>query len=180
VFDLFIYYLYVLYIYVHVYIIRWTSWAATLHDYFLIENSANCVYPADMRQRDMTICVCATSHDVRIVWPRLKARSLMHLCCGKAVNIAYSECVSAALVILHAMRVRHIVFHVWVVWLYHICPHYLIKRCDFRGPGGGGVIQHKIVFWVTLQRLSETFFILRRTDLLCNVNQQNALFKLML
>jgi hypothetical protein len=42
------------------------------------------------------------------------------------------------------------------------------------------VIQHENMFWVSLQRLAETFFILRRIDLLCNVNQQNTLFKLLL
>jgi len=63
---------------------------------------------------------------------------------------------------------------------YTIFVHIISLKGAIFGGRGGGVIQHKIVFWVTLQRLSETFFILRRTDLLCNVNQQNALFKLML
>ena len=30
-------------------------------------------------------------------------------CCGKAIIITYSECVSLALVIQHAKRMRHIV-----------------------------------------------------------------------
>ena len=46
--------------------------------------------------------------------------------------------------------------------------------------GGKKFIQHKTVFWFSLQCLSETFFILRRTDLLRNVDQQNVLFKIML
>ena len=35
--------------------------------------------------------------------------SYNHYCRGKAISITYSECVSVALVIQHAMRIRHIV-----------------------------------------------------------------------
>jgi len=38
-----------------------------------------------------------------------EVRSCNHCCSGKAISIAYSECLSVALVIQHAMRVRHIV-----------------------------------------------------------------------
>jgi len=37
----------------------------------------------------------------------VEARSLNHCCRGKAVIITYSECVSVALVIQHAMRMHH-------------------------------------------------------------------------
>ena len=56
----------------------------------------------------------------------IEAHRRNHCCSGKAIGIAYSECVSVALVIQHAMRMRHIV----------ICglsgckiffPHYLIN-----------------------------------------------------
>ena len=56
----------------------------------------------------------------------VEARSLNHCCRGKAVIITYSECVSVALVIQHAMRMHHSV----------ICglsgstvfsPHYLVN-----------------------------------------------------
>jgi hypothetical protein len=40
---------------------------------------------------------------------KLEARSGNHFCRGKAISITYSECVCAALVIQHAMRMRHIV-----------------------------------------------------------------------
>jgi hypothetical protein len=38
-----------------------------------------------------------------------KTISHKHYCCGEAVSVAYSGCVSAALAIQHAMRMRHIV-----------------------------------------------------------------------
>ena len=36
------------------------------------------------------------------------ARSCNHCCSGKAISITHSECVSVALGILHAMRMRQI------------------------------------------------------------------------
>ena len=38
----------------------------------------------------------------------IEARSRNHFCSGKARNITYSECMSVALVIQHAKRVRRI------------------------------------------------------------------------
>jgi len=38
----------------------------------------------------------------------IEAKSCKHCSSGKAISIAYSECVSVALVILHDMRMRHI------------------------------------------------------------------------
>jgi len=37
------------------------------------------------------------------------ARLCTHCCSGKAISVVYSQCVFVALVIQHAMRVRHIV-----------------------------------------------------------------------
>jgi len=37
------------------------------------------------------------------------ARSLNHCCCGRAILITYSECMSVALVNQHEMRMCHIV-----------------------------------------------------------------------
>ena len=39
---------------------------------------------------------------------KTETRSLWHFCRRKAVNITFSECVSVALVIQHALRMRHI------------------------------------------------------------------------
>jgi hypothetical protein len=38
-----------------------------------------------------------------------EARSPNHCCIGKAISITYSKCVSVALVIQHAKRMRHII-----------------------------------------------------------------------
>ena len=48
----------------------------------------------------------------------------------KAIRITCSECVSVALGIQRAMRVRHIV-HLWPAPLYNISPHYLINGTIF-------------------------------------------------
>ena len=41
------------------------------------------------------------------VQSNIEARSCNHCCKGKAINITYSEFVFVALVIQHAMRMRH-------------------------------------------------------------------------
>jgi hypothetical protein len=39
----------------------------------------------------------------------VEARSRNHCCCGKAISITYSECVSVALVIQHSKHMRRII-----------------------------------------------------------------------
>ena len=53
------------------------------------------------------------------------ARSFTLCSGGKAISITHSECVSVALVIQHAMRMRHIIM--WPARLYNIFPRYLIN-----------------------------------------------------
>jgi hypothetical protein len=95
------------------------------------------------------------------VWRNITARSCKRCCCGNAVNVAYWECVRVcecvcvsesvcvcvcegervrvcvcvcvcvALVIKSAMRMRHIVWHLWLVRLYDILPRYLINDMTF-------------------------------------------------
>jgi hypothetical protein len=43
------------------------------------------------------------------VYRNMEFRSCNHWCCGKAINVAYSESVFVALVIQHAMYMRRIV-----------------------------------------------------------------------
>ena len=43
------------------------------------------------------------------VYRNIKAHSCNHYCSGKAISTKYSKCVSVALLIKHAMRMRHIV-----------------------------------------------------------------------
>jgi hypothetical protein len=43
------------------------------------------------------------------VYRNMQARSRNHCCCGKAISITYSECVSVAIFIQHAMLMRRIV-----------------------------------------------------------------------
>ena len=50
-----------------------------------------------------------TVNKVQLTYKRnIKARLQKHYCCGEAASNAYSECVCAALVIQHAMCMRHI------------------------------------------------------------------------
>ena len=45
----------------------------------------------------------------KYVYPNIEARSRNHRCHGKEMSITYSECVSVALVIHHAERMRRII-----------------------------------------------------------------------
>jgi len=68
----------------------------------------------------------------------LRECSCKHCCCGRTINITYSERVFVALVIQYAMRMRHIVM--CLVRLHNIFPHYLINGTIFEKKG----IEHKI------------------------------------
>jgi hypothetical protein len=74
------------------------------------------------------------------------------------MRITQRECVFVALGFQHAMSMRHIVM--WSAPLYNIFPHHLISSTilEKRLPNT------KCVFLFSLQRLSETFLILKRTE----------------
>jgi len=61
-------------------------------------------------------------------------------------------CVCVALVIQHAVRMRHVI--------YNIFPHYLINGTIFKTK----LLNTKCAFWFPLQLLSGTFLVLRRTE----------------
>jgi hypothetical protein len=80
----------------------------------------------------------------------IEARSRNHFCRGKAISVTYSKCVSVALVIQHATRMRRIILSsVACLALQHFSTlsH---TRHDFREK----VIEYKICFLI----FSTTFF----------------------
>ena len=56
-----------------------------------------------------TIVRIENKRHIRDIVRNVEARSRNHYCRGKAMSITYSECVSVALVIRHAKRMRRIV-----------------------------------------------------------------------
>jgi hypothetical protein len=63
--------------------------------------------------------------------------------------------------------------HLWPLWLHHIFRHYLTNGTIF----GRILLNIKCVFWFTLQRLSEIFLVLRRTERDIIINVQRSLCK---
>ena len=100
-----------------------------------------------------------TKNKTVYVWRNYGARSCNHCCSGKAISVTQSEWAFVALGNQHAMRKRHIVI-CCPVPLYNIFPHYLINGTIF----GKKSLNTKCVFWFSVQLLSETFLILRRTE----------------
>jgi hypothetical protein len=99
-----------------------------------------------------------------------EARSCNTYCCGTAICVTYSECVSVALVIQGAKCTRPIILPsvgclavLYSSTLFH-------KTTQFPE-----VIDHKIVFRISVELLSEIFVILRRTELGFIINVQGSL-----
>ena len=89
-----------------------------------------------------------------------EARSLNHCCQGRAISIIYSECMSAALVNQHAMRIRrNILSFVGRPALpYFFTLSY--KRYDFMGK----VTEHEMCVLISLRLRVKYFSPPRRTE----------------
>jgi ABC-type phosphate transport system permease subunit len=73
------------------------------------------------------------------------------------MSITYSECVSVALVIQHAKRMRRIILSSVTCLAVPVFSHYLINDTIF----GKNLLNIKCVFSISLQLSFETFLILR-------------------
>jgi hypothetical protein len=91
-----------------------------------------------------------------------EALSCNHCCSGKAISITYCQCVFSALGIHPACNAHAPYCHLWLARLYNVFPHYLIKGSIF----GEKIIDHKSVFWFSIQLLSETFLVNDQLDAL--------------
>jgi hypothetical protein len=88
----------------------------------------------------------------------IEKRSCSHCCCGKAATITYSALVLVAIVTQFSMKMCHAFFG-GLFGSTVFFPYYLINGTMFEKP----LLNIKCVFCFSLQILSETFLILRRT-----------------
>ena len=58
----------------------------------------------------------------------------------------------------------HALYHLWPANIYKVFPHYLINGTIFEKKKKKKLLNTKCVFWFSLQLLSGTFLILRRTE----------------
>jgi hypothetical protein len=93
------------------------------------------------------------------LYPDIEARSCNHCYSGKAIHITFSECVSVALGIQHAMHMHYIV--ICGLSGSTICFHIISQTARFPKKKN---MNTKRVFWFSLQFQSATFLILRRSE----------------
>ena len=91
---------------------------------------------------------------------RKAERSRNHCCRGKTLNITYSECVSVALVIQHAKRMRRVILPSVACPALPYFTTLSHKQHDFREK----VTEYEMCVLVFSTNLSGTFFILRRIE----------------
>ena len=92
------------------------------------------------------------------VWRNIEVRSSKHCCSGEIINITYCESICSLR--YPACCALAPCYRLWPVHLYKIFPHYLINGTII----GKKLLNIKCVFWFSLQLLSETFLIPRRTE----------------
>ena len=88
------------------------------------------------------------------------ARSRNYCCRGKSVSITCSECVCVCNVRYPVRNAHAPYFHLWILWMCNIFPHYLTNCTIFETK----LLDTKCVFLFYQQILTETFIILRRTE----------------
>ena len=122
------------------------------------------VYDIALHQADDRCKRCSVSTgNVRKIL--LEARWRIRCCLGKTITITYifgiTYCEYVWPYLSGMLSACAILYcHLWRVWLYRIFPFYL-TTARF---GKKKVIEYKCVFWFSLQLLSETLLILRRTE----------------
>jgi hypothetical protein len=96
------------------------------------------------------------------LWRNTEALSCKHCCSRKAISITYSANVCVCSLRYLAWNPHGPKFHPWRARLYYIFPHFFINVAIFEKQI---LLDIKYVLWFSLQRMSKTFFTLRRNEL---------------
>jgi len=92
------------------------------------------------------------------VWRQIEAPSGGHFCCGRAMIVTQSECVSVALLIQHTKGMRRIIWSSVACLAVPFFSTLSQKGYDFRK----NIFEHSVcVFWLYLQLLPLKFLFLR-------------------
>jgi len=108
------------------------------------------------------VCVCGVCGVVCACGVCVWCVCVVCVCVMCVVFVCVSVCVRCVCVcvILYAKRMRRIILSSWHVRLYLVRPRCLIKDTIFRKK----LLNIKCTCWFSVQSVSETFLILRRTE----------------